>query len=82
MKILLGIEKTPMIRLLRAFKKRFLNERCTVSWCFRRPVLWLQLDAVIAIEHIPFCDRHARIADHMMKSGDIKVPMKHTYKGL
>ena len=53
--------------------------RCSVWWCWRKVWRFIRLNIDGAIEYIPYCEKHAKIADEALKEG-IKTKIPYYYK--
>ena len=56
------------------------SKRCSIWYCFRKVWRYLQLDIAGHKEHIPYCEKHAKLADELFKDGEIKtkIPLDYT----
>lgn len=68
--------------MIGAVKKWVFGERCSVTWCLRAPDIFMRISAGVRIIYIPYCDRHARVADMLFRSGEIKLDIPADYTPL
>ena len=64
--------------------KTFLfGKRCSLWYCFKKPWRYLQISiGEQSGTPIPYCERHARIADELFKENEIKLKVPHDYTPL
>lgn len=63
-------------------KQLIFGKTCSLWYCLKRPDLYLQLSAGKRIKTIPYCAKHARIADELFREGEIEVEGLYNYHPL
>ena len=55
--------------------------KCSIWWCWRKVWRYMRLDIGGVRTYIPYCERHTKIADEILKEG-IKTKKPYNYKSL
>ena len=64
-------------------KKLFFGETCSVWYCFKKPWRYMQISVVeLIVEEVPYCEKHAKIADEVLRDGEVKAKVPINYQGL
>lgn len=68
------------------FEKRFclsIGKTCSVWYCIKKPWRYMQISAGGVIgDEVPYCEKHAKIADEVLKAGEVKSKVPIDYQGL
>ena len=64
-------------------KKLLFGKTCSVWWCFKKPWRHMQISVGgIIADLVPYCEKHAKIADEVLAASEVKAKLPIDYKGL